>query len=301
VTGAVIGRIHEVVRRTRRDEPLGRHTTLGVGGPADVYAEPATDGELAELLKIARGENLPVLMVGQGSNLLISDSGFRGIAIHLRGDFEKIEIKGDVFSCGAAAKLPQLIHRSADANLAGLEVVTGIPGSVGGALITNAGTSEGSIGPLIREVTMIEESGPVTWKLDDLNFQYRSSNLAGKVITSARLRLKTGNKKEIEQRVGDMLENRAKTQPVGTFNVGCIFKNPPKDFAAILIEQAGLKGTRSGGAQISERHANFFLNVKGATAQDIKTLILKAQRTVFDQFGVHLEPEIKMVGEGLEI
>ena len=279
-------------------EPLSRHTTWGIGGPADFYIEIHSRAELAALRRWARDRGVPLTPIGQGSNLLVADAGVRGGVVRLRGEFEEIRFEGDVVHVGAGAPLPRLSRQAAERGLTGAEPLCGIPGTLGGGLRTNAGTPEGDLGTLVESVELMDETGNTqTRSRADLRFGYRRAELGGQWVLSARLKLRPGDGNDILSSVEKQLARRAERQPLGTKNCGSVFKNPPGDFAARLIEAAGLKGHRVGGARVSPKHANFIENTDNASAADVRRLIALIQKTVRDRFGTDLELEVWTVGE----
>lgn len=282
------------------DEPLSRYTTFRIGGPADAYVDLRDAGELIKLSRLAGTEKIPVLFLGLGSNLLVRDGGWRGIAARLRGDFEKLEFLEDCrVRAGAGMRVPRLVTLCAGRGLAGAEPLVGVPGTVGGALVMNAGTRDGEIGPLVREVEVLERESLERRVLSgrDLAFHYRSSNLEGSIILGCVLQLKRGNKVDIMKRVQEYQQKRLQTQPIHTYNVGSTFKNPPGLFVAKLIEELGLKGQPFGGARVSPLHANFIENFSGAKAAEVLELTRRIREKVKAAFGVDLELEMKVVGE----
>ena len=285
--------------RTLLDEPMSRHTTFRIGGPADAYVQAVSLQELRELVSFARSHDVPVFLLGRGSNLLILDGGIRGIVLRLSGEFSAIRFAGLRVWAGAGARLPALVLACAEAGLAGAEPLAGIPGTVGGALVMNAGTREGEIGDIVRSVRVFDgmaleeaELGP-----KELRFGYRSSNLENRLILGATLELKRGSKVDILRRIHELQQKRLQTQPVHTYNVGSTFKNPPGRFVAKLIEEAGLKGLRCGGVAVSEKHANFIENDRNGTAKDVLALVELLRARVRERFGVELELEMKVAGE----
>lgn len=283
----------------RTEEPLWKHTTFKIGGPADFYAEVGTLTELSVALSWAREKKLPVFVIGWGSNILVQDGGIRGLVLRLRKVFEKVEWTPPWVYAGAGTHLPRLAKMSVSHGLTGLEPLVGIPGTVGGALISNAGTPRGEIGPTVERVDYVDWTGrPQSLEKPDLEFSYRSSNLSNRgVLTGAFLCLKPEGKNVIIRRIQEELSWRSQTQPVGTYNVGSIFRNPPGDFAGRLVEAVGLKGFKVGNAQFSLRHANFIVNSNRAPSHDVLSLIEQARARVADRFGIKLELEIKVVGE----
>jgi UDP-N-acetylmuramate dehydrogenase len=282
----------------KTDEPLSRHTSWGIGGPADYFLEIRNRDELEKIFSWTRAHGIALTPLGQGSNVLVSDRGLRGVTIRLRGEFEALRFEGDRAVAGGGVFLPQISRAAAERGLSGAEPFCGIPGTVGGALQTNAGTPEGDMGRLVREVEFMESDGTVRrCSRDDIRFAYRQSSLAGKIVLSVDLQLRAGNKNDILAAIDKQLKRRAERQPLGTKNCGSVFKNPPNGHAARLIEAVGLKGFRVGGAQVSPKHANFIENVDRATAADVYTLIDALRSAVRQRFGIELELEVWMVGE----
>ena len=291
-------------------EPLSRHTSLAIGGPADYYADVNTLDELKAIRKVVtpspppsptRGEGgiaVPVFFLGAGSNLLVSDKGIRGLVIHLQGDFRKMEIEGTRVKVSAGALMPTVARQAAEHGLAGIESLIGVPGTIGGGLVMNAGTREGWLGNVVVSVQVLGDSSKVeSLTSDSFGFSYRHSKLEGRWIVGAELALKSDEPASIMKRIDALIQYRTKTQPLTTSNCGSVFKNPSEGHAAEWIEKAGFKGKRVGGAQVSERHANFIINEKQATAADVRELMKQIQEKVLEQFNVRLEPEVKWVGE----
>lgn len=282
----------------RLNEPLSKHTSLAIGGPADFYADVHTVGELITLRKVAQEHALPVFFLGAGSNLLVSDKGIRGLVIHLQGDFRKAEFEGPRVTVGAGMWMPTLVKQCAERGLSGIEPLIGVPGTLGGGLVMNAGTREGCLGDAVVSVDVLDRGGRArTLNPEAFGFAYRTSNLEGAWILGAVLALKPDEPSSIMKRLEALLQYRTRTQPLATSNCGSVFKNPPEGPAAQWVEKAGFKGTAVGGARVSERHANFIINENKATASDVRELIRQIQQKVQQQFGVRLEPEVKLVGE----
>ncbi|HVE14594.1 MAG TPA: UDP-N-acetylmuramate dehydrogenase [Elusimicrobiota bacterium] len=283
----------------RLDEPLKNHTTFCIGGPADAYLEARSLDDLKKLYGFCVPRGVPVFLLGWGSNLLVLDGGIRGVVLALRGEFESLSFDGCRARAGAGVRLPALAVECGKRGLSGAEPLVGVPGTVGGSLVMNAGTRDGEIGALVREVEIFDPSALQTRVLAraELAFDYRKSNLGGRVVTGGLLELKAGDKVDILGRIKDFQSRRLKTQPIHTFNVGSIFKNPPGRFVAKLIEDAGLKGRSRGGARVSPLHANFIENERSATAADVLALIDEVREAVRARFGVDLELEVKVVGE----
>ena len=283
----------------RLDEPLSRYTTFRIGGPADAYIELKDRQTLAQAAAFCRARAVALTPLGFGSNVLILDAGVRGVVFRLRGDFETVDfLAGRQVRAGAGVRLPQLVALCAERGLAGIEPLAGVPGTVGGALLMNAGTRDVEIGSLVAEVEVFETSqaAPRVVEKENLHFEYRRSNLDGLVVLSGLLQLKPGDKADIMGRVQEFQQRRLQTQPIHTFNVGSTFKNPPGRFVAKLIEQAGLKGTAIGGARISSLHANFIENFSNAKADDVLRLVRRVREAIQTRFGVELELEIKVLG-----
>jgi UDP-N-acetylmuramate dehydrogenase len=279
-------------------EPLSYHTYFRIGGPAEVMAYPAGLEDLKTLLKVARDEAIPVLILGGGSNMLVLDGGVKGLVINLSRTFLELSVAGEQIRCGAGVRTSRLLALSARASLTGLEGLTGVPGTVGGAIRGNAGTPLGTIAEHLDWVRVVDCSGEERFMLrDELGVAYRHSELpTGTVIVEAAFALRKGVAAEIRGTISKLLIRRNLTQPVEVRSAGCVFKNPPRDFAGRLVEQAGLKGLRRGSAQISEKHGNFILNLGGATAADVLWLAERARAEVMAKTGVALELEIQVVG-----
>ena len=282
-----------------RNEPLAQHTSFKIGGPADAFVTANNRAQATAALKIARTAGVPIFFLGWGSNLLVRDRGVRGLTLALGGDFEKIEFPGpELVRAGSAVRVPQLVVACAEKSLTGIEPIVGVPGCVGGALVMNAGTRDGEIGPFVEEVETLDMEGHVAiLTRDDLVFKYRSSNLGNSLVLSALLRLKRGVKTDIMALVARQQLKRLQTQPIHTYNVGSTFKNPPGRFAAQMIEQLGLKGHTVGGARVSPMHANFIENFAGAKASDVLALVDLISERVRAASGVKLELEMRVVGE----
>lgn len=281
---------------TRRDEALAPHTWLKIGGPVQYFIEPRSAEELAAVIRCCYEQHAPVHLLGGGSNLLVRDEGVSGVVVSLSHEvFSQIEIDGRRVRSGAGALLSNLISQTVKQGLAGLDTLVGIPGTVGGALHGNAGGRSGDIGQFVKGVQVLTAAGElVSRSEDELQFAYRESNLNEVTILSAEFELYPDDPTEITRRMRKLWIMKKATQPLTFQSAGCIFKNPRGMSAGLLIDQAGLKGTRIGNAEISDRHANFIVAHKGATAQDVLRLIDLARSKVAEQFGVDLELEIKI-------
>jgi UDP-N-acetylmuramate dehydrogenase len=284
-------------------EPLARYTSMKIGGPADYFIEVTHDAALTSLLRALERNGVEFYLLGNGSNVLISDRGVRGAVIRLGGEFKTVEWRdsadGAYVNVGAAYAVTQLVREAARKGYAGLEFAEGIPGTVGGALYMNAGAYGSEFEKVVDRIEGISRAGePMRLSRQEMTFSYRDSHLpAGTVVTRVGLRLQKGEVVRIGSKVRELTSKRKGSQPSGFPNSGSMFRNPPGDFAGRLIESAGLKGRRIGQSQISERHANFFVNLGGAKAGEVRRLMKLAQAEVRDKFGVELEAEVKFVGD----
>ncbi len=282
------------------NEPMRHHTTLRVGGIADAMVTVHTFSELQKVVRFACQRNLPILILGEGSNLIVRDGGVRGIVLRLSGELTQINFDTKEVEVGGGTYLPHLLVKSAQRGLSGLECCTGVPGTVGGALISNAGSTEEFIGDRVKRVTVLTSEGDLkVVERDELKFGYRQSNLKelGLVVVSVVLSLSHDDPKAIMERIHQRWRYRWETQPVNMPCAGCIFKNPQGERAGRLLDAAGLKGVRIGDAQVSTVHANFIVNLGNATAKDVIELAELMRRTVMEKFGISLEYEVQIVGE----
>lgn len=282
------------------DEPMKNHTSFKTGGNAQIFIEPNSEDELSLVLKLCHENDIDVFVLGKGSNLLVSDDGIKNKAvIHIAKGLDTIElISEDTIRVGAGASLTSLCKFALNNSLTGLEFAYGIPGSCGGAAFMNAGAYGGEMKDVLISCTHLDMNGTKgTLAGDDLDLSYRHSAYSGKslVITSLTIKLKRGNKDEIESKMNELMSRRKDKQPLEYPSAGSVFKRPEGYFAGALIEQSGLKGKRIGGAAVSEKHAGFIVNIDGATTSDVLELIKYCQDTVKDKFGVDLETEIRMV------
>jgi UDP-N-acetylmuramate--alanine ligase len=297
--------VRELARRIspataiRRDEPLARHTTLRVGGPADVYAEPANEGDLANILKFCGEREIKFFILGRGSNLLVRDGGFRGVVICLSAaGFNRIEVDGERLRCGAGAKLKNVVVEARRNHLSGLEFLEGIPGSVGGALRMNAGAMGGATFDVVESVRLMDFGGN-TQELapGEMSVKYRGcATLKNHVALGAVFKGRTDSPESIAQRMNVFSRKRWASQPAAP-SAGCMFKNPPSIPAGRLIDELGLKGARAGGAVVSAEHGNFIVNDGGATARDVLELIEFLQHRAKKERGIELQTEVEIIGE----
>jgi UDP-N-acetylenolpyruvoylglucosamine reductase len=283
----------------RHDEPLAKHTTLRVGGPADVYIEPASEQDLTAVVAYCQERSRQFFVLGRGSNLLVKDGGFRGVVICLaHAHFGRIEVTGDHLNCGAGARLKAVAAEARAKGLAGLEFMEGIPGSVGGALRMNAGAMGGAIFDVVESVRLMSLDGRVQERpTRELAAAYRScSTLRTHIALSAVLRGQPGPREAIAQRMNEYSRKRWQSQPAAS-SAGCMFKNPASIPAGKLIDDLGLKGMRVGGALVSAAHGNFIVNDGTATARDVLELIEIIRQRARAERGIELETEVEMVGE----
>lgn len=281
-------------------EPMTKHTSFHIGGPADLMAQPQSEEELRMLLAKASEAAVPVTLVGNGSNLLVRDKGIRGLVIKLGNMLRDIDINGTVLTFGSGVSLAMASKKAAELGLSGLEFAVGIPGSIGGAVYMNAGAYDGEMAKVVKSVRVMDADGQVSeLAAAALDFGYRHSALqgSGKIVTSVTVELTAGAKEAIAEKMADFSNRRISKQPLELPSAGSMFKRPPGYFAGTLIDQTGLKGYTVGGAQVSTKHAGFVVNIGGATAADVLQLISDVQAKVMAEHGVHLEPEVLVLGE----
>ncbi|MBI3990466.1 MAG: UDP-N-acetylmuramate dehydrogenase, partial [candidate division NC10 bacterium] len=285
--------------RVLYDEPMSRYTSWAIGGPADGMAFPRDVEDLRTLLRLVKEEGLPCMVLGGGSNTLVKDGGIRGVVINLQDDFRWLTQDGEVVRAGAAVRVSRLLAFLSKIGLSGLECLTGVPGTVGGAVRGNAGAFGGAVADHLTKVWAVDQQGQDLFLAKDaLQFSYRRFSLPeGAVIVEATFGLRQGDPPEIRRKISQNLVHRNRTQPVEFRSCGSVFKNPPGDYAGKLVEAVGLKGHRGGDAQVSEKHGNFIVNLGRATAKDVLALIHLIQEQVKAETGVALELEVRVVGE----
>ena len=289
-----------VTGRVEQDALMAAYTTLGVGGPADYLVEPRSEDELCALMQHISDNHMPWMLLGDGANLLVADKGIRGVVILLGDGFTHIKVDDLTLTAGAAARISAAADAAAKHSLSGLEGAGTVPGTVGGAVVMNAGTHRGYIDEILVSVSIVTESGERrVLSRQECGFTYRGSRFQtdrSLIITRAEFALRPGNGAEIQSHLDEVRKHRAASQPQGR-SAGCFFKNPEGQSAGKLIELAGGKGLRQGGALVSDIHANFILNDSDATAQDLRALAERVRQMVMDKHGVLLEYEVRLVGE----
>ena len=281
-----------------KNEPMSRHTTFKIGGEADFLVQPSTVSEVCCCVKFLRKEKIPFAVIGNGSNLLVSDNGFRGVIIKLLKNFSQIREEDGLICAQAGATLSSLAAFAAERGLEGLQFASGIPGTVGGAVLMNAGAYGGQMSDVVVRTKYIDKSSEIQ-TAEEHGFSYRSSVFQknGGIILETAMKLQHGNRDEIYEKMRSLAEARREKQPLNFPSAGSAFKRPEGFFAAKLIDDAGLRGFTVGGAKISEKHTGFVINRGGATQKDVSELMQKVSDTVYEKFGVRLEREIKFLGD----
>lgn len=282
------------------DEQMSQHTTFRIGGPADVFVMPENYEQIREVLRLCREEKLPFFVLGNGSNLLVSDSGYRGVIIQMDRNMEEIRVEGEEIHACAGALLSSVAVAARNASLTGFEFAGGIPGTIGGAAVMNAGAYGGELKDVLKEVTVMTREGELlTIPVDKLEMGYRTSIIktSGYLVLEAVISLKKGDEEKIRAVMKDLSERRTEKQPLDYPSAGSTFKRPEGYFAGKLIMDSGLRGYRAGGAQVSEKHCGFVINAGGATAEDVRTLMEHVIEVVREKYGVTLEPEVKFLGD----
>lgn len=285
--------------RMLKNEPMKHHTTFRVGGAAEYYVRPDS-GQLAELLHLCLEYEKEYLIIGNGSNLLVSDRGISGVVIEIGKQLDEIRVDGTTIYAKAGAMLSKTAHTAMEAGLTGMEFAAGIPGCIGGAIVMNAGAYGGEMKDILKRVLVMSEDGEEKWFTpSELDMSYRHSSIIQNhyIVLGAEIALEPGNQEEIRAKMEELKEKRVEKQPLEYPSAGSTFKRPEGYFAGKLIMDAGLRGFQIGGAAVAEKHCGFVINKEHATASDIYRLIQEIQKEVYRQFGVTLEPEVKMVGD----
>lgn len=282
------------------DEPLARHTSFKIGGPADALAIPGSQEDLVALLNYCHRQGLPVVIIGNGTNLLVRDKGIRAVVIKIASAMSTVCLFDQGIEAESGISLAALAQTALEAGLGGLEFAAGIPGSLGGAVVMNAGAYGGEMKDVVERVWAVSYQGEeAEFTAEDMDFGYRRSRLQGQqmIITKVRLRLVSRDSGDIRSQIAELAARRRASQPLNLPSAGSVFKRPPGLYVGPMIQEAGLQGKRIGGAEVSTKHAGFIVNVGGATAADVLALIGLIQETVERKFGVKLEPEVRIIGE----
>ncbi len=283
------------------NESMCNHTSFKIGGPADIFVIPKNTASLFKLTQFAKENDIPVTIIGAGSNLLVSDKGIRGITVKIGTNLSNISVDGDIITAESGISLAKIASVALAHSLTGFEFASGIPGSLGGAVYMNAGAYGGEMKDVVISTDYMDFSGNIyTLTKEELDFSYRHSVFSEKsdfIILSSKIKLTLGKKDEIKETMCELNQRRKDKQPLSYPSAGSTFKRPVGHFAAKLIEDAGLKGYTLGGAQVSEKHSGFIINTGNATSFDVENLIHYVQKTVFEKFGVELSPEVKLIGE----
>jgi len=282
------------------DEPLKRHTSFHIGGPADILAVPSSAEDIACIRDLSAREAIPLTILGNGTNVLVRDKGIRGIVLKLGNALKDSSVDGERLICGSGLSLASVARLAAKNSLTGLEFTFGIPGSLGGAVYMNAGAYGGEMKDVLESVTVMDRDGNIRdIAAKDLDLSYRSSCVKklGAIVLRAQIKLQKGDRGEIEAKMDDLSRKRSDKQPLEYPSAGSTFKRPAGHFAAALIDEAGLKGLSVGDAQVSTKHAGFVINKGEATAQDVLDLMAEIRRIVLEKSGVELEPEVLILGE----
>ena len=282
------------------DEPMKKHTTFRIGGPADYFIVPTEIEEIRAVVSLCEEMGMPYYVIGNGSNLLVADKGFRGVILQIYKAMNQVKIEGNVITAQAGASLAQIAKEALEHALTGFEFAAGIPGTLGGAVRMNAGAYGGEIKDILTKATVLTKEGEVVeLSKEELEFGYRTSIIerTGQIVLKAEIELSPGKREEIKAVMDDLRKKRVSKQPLEFPSAGSTFKRPEGYFAGKLIQDAGLKGFRIGGAQVSEKHSGFVINTGNATAADVMELMRQINEKVTARFGVSLEPEVRRIGE----
>ncbi len=298
----LIQKISQYIPKNRMmlQEPMKNHTTFRVGGAAALYLELESEQELGDILALLHAEEEDYFIVGNGSNLLVSDTGYHGIILHLSKEFGDVRVEGERLICASGATLAAIARAALEHGLTGFEFAAGIPGSLGGAIVMNAGAYDGEMKQVVESVRLMTPQGEILTKTcEEMKFSYRHSLLKEEayVVLSVVIRLAKGQKEQIKARMDELSCKRREKQPLEYPSAGSTFKRPEGYFAAKLIQDTGLRGFQVGGAQVSEKHCGFVINRENASAQDVHELMKQVQERVREKFGVTLEPEVIRLGE----
>lgn len=282
------------------DEPMKKHISFRVGGPADILVKPRAEDQIKNVINLLKKEEVPYLVIGNGSNLLIKDGGIRGVVVEISDNFNKFEIDGNIVNAQSGVLLAVLGKAILGAELKGFEFAAGIPGTLGGALTMNAGAYGGEMKDIVKSVKVMDEEGNIKELTNEqMEFGYRKSTVIKNnyIVLSAKIKLEDGNYNEIKELMADLAQRRVKNQPLNLPSAGSTFKRPEGHFAGKLIDDAGLRGLTLRGAQVSEKHCGFVVNMGEAKAKDLLDLMYIVKSTVYNKFGINLEEEVKILGE----
>ena len=282
------------------DEPLKNHVTFRVGGAADYFVSPESAEEVQKIILLCKEAGMPYYILGNGSNLLVSDQGYRGVIIQIYKSMSEISVKGEFVTAQAGALLSAIAAKAAGESLAGFEFASGIPGTIGGAAVMNAGAYGGEMKDVLEQVTVLTKEGELlTIPREELDMGYRTSKVAKNqyIVLEAVIHLAHGEQEKIREKMNELKEKRTTKQPLEYPSAGSTFKRPEGFFAGKLIQDAGLKGYRVGDAMVSEKHSGFVINAGEATALQVRQLMADVDREVYEKFQVHLEPEVRLIGE----
>lgn len=298
----ILGKLQDIVGSDNivSDEPMRKHTTFRIGGNADIFVRPESKEQIAEILRLCRKQDVPYFILGNGSNLLVGDRGFRGVVINIMDNMNDIKVDGGIIKAQAGAMLIKVSRAARDNSLTGLEFASGIPGTIGGAIYMNAGAYGGEMKDVVIQVTAMDAEGEIyTFGTDELEFSYRHSVIQQRdlIVLDVTMKLAAGDQKIIDDRMSELAVARRTKQPLEYPSAGSTFKRPEGYFAGKLIMDAGLRGYRVGDAQVSEKHCGFVVNRGNATADDVIKLIDDVKAKVSEEYDVVLEPEVRMIGE----
>lgn len=298
----ILGKLQDIVGSGNvvSDEPMRKHTTFRIGGNADIFVRPESKEQIAEILRLCRSQEVPYFILGNGSNLLVGDKGFRGVVINIMDNMNDIKVDGGIIKAQAGAMLIKVSRVARDNSLTGLEFASGIPGTIGGAIYMNAGAYGGEMKDVVIQVTAMDAYGEIyTFGADELEFSYRHSVIQQRalIVLDVTMKLEAGDQKSIDDRMSELAVARRTKQPLEYPSAGSTFKRPEGYFAGKLIMDAGLRGYRVGDAQVSEKHCGFVVNRGNATADDVMKLIDDVKAKVSEEYDVVLEPEVRMIGE----
>ena len=298
----ILGKLQDIVGSDNivSDEPMRKHTTFRIGGNADIFVRPESKEQIAEILRLCRKQDVPYFILGNGSNLLVGDRGFRGVVINIMDNMNDIKVDGGIIKAQAGAMLIKVSRAARDNSLTGLEFASGIPGTIGGAIYMNAGAYGGEMKDVVTQVTAMDAEGEIyTFGTDELEFSYRHSVIQQRdlIVLDVTMKLAVGDQKIIDDRMSELAVARRTKQPLEYPSAGSTFKRPEGYFAGKLIMDAGLRGYRVGDAQVSEKHCGFVVNRGNATADDVIKLIDDVKAKVSEEYDVVLEPEVRMIGE----